>query len=316
MYMPESTNITHVRVWGIYKDPHYEKLKKALQYYQSKKSHLKFDMELLLPMDYELLISDLKKHPKYENTLIRYMKTSTSPLVIVNDKYVIAPKNIYDKLWDEYEYEDRTYFPLYNRIACSEYAHYYAKINRKKVEHVYMDFLVKHERHSTPLKVVFELFLTVAPKTCRNFIDLILGKHTTKDGKKLHYKGTKIHRIWPDGFIQGGDVDHEGGKGGQSIYSKYFEDENYIVKHDKPGMIGMAHDGGRRHTNGSQFYVTVAPFKAYDSKFVAFGRVVSGFRTIKFLNNLPSYGTKPGMEIEIVDCGIYTYTLKNSKKGE
>jgi Peptidyl-prolyl cis-trans isomerase (rotamase) - cyclophilin family len=311
--MPSSTNITHVKVLGVYKDAHYEKVKKALQFFSTKKSDLKYEMQLYLPMDYELMILDMKKNPKYENTLIRYMKTSTSPLILVNDKYVVTPKDIYQKLAQDYEYEDRTYFPLYNRIACSEYAAFYSKLNRKKVEHVYMDFLVKHERHSLPSRVVFELFLDVVPKTCRNFLELIKGT-TNADGKQLHYKGTTIHRIWKDGFIQGGDVDHQNGKGGQSIYGKYFEDENYVIRHDKPGLLGMAHEGGKRHTNGSQFYVTLAPLKAYDNKYVVFGRVVSGFRTIKFLNHLPAFGSKPSVEIEIVDCGIYKYELISKKR--
>lgn len=45
----------------------------------------------------------------------------------------------------------------------------------------------------------------------------------------------------------GGDIN---GKGGESIYGKYFEDETKAIKHDHPGILGMANKGSR-HTNGS-----------------------------------------------------------------
>jgi cyclophilin family peptidyl-prolyl cis-trans isomerase len=45
--------------------------------------------------------------------------------------------------------------------------------------------------------------------------------------KKLHYLGTKIHRIVEDFVIQGGDIISNDGSGGESIYGKYFNDENF-----------------------------------------------------------------------------------------
>jgi len=173
--------------------------------------------------------------------------------------------------------------------------------------------MANHERHSHPSRVVFELYLDVVPKTCHNFLQLLLGEFVSKEGKPLQYKGTKIHRVWKDGFIQGGDVDNENGKGGQSIHGKYFEDENYVVKHDKPGILGMS-NVGRKHTNNSQFYITMAPLKAYDNRYVAFGRVISGFRTIRFINRAPAYNTKPSYDIVIHDCGIYSYSLSKLNK--
>lgn len=53
-------------------------------------------------------------------------------------------------------------------------------------------------------------------------------------------------------------------KGSKSVFVKEFNDENYDVCHDTPGIVGMANKGGRNHTNECQFYITLAPLKSFD----------------------------------------------------
>ena len=48
-----------------------------------------------------------------------------------------------------------------------------------------------------------------------------------------------------------------------------FIDEDFSVEHNKRGIVGMANKG--RHTNGSQFYITLQPAPWMDTKYVAFG---------------------------------------------
>ena len=74
------------------------------------------------------------------------------------------------------------------------------------------------------------------------------------------------------------------GTGGESIYGGTFEDEDFILKHDRPYLLSMANRG--KNTNGSQFFVTTAPAPHLDNLHVVFGQVVSGKEVIKEIEEL------------------------------
>src|ERR1043166_2000116 len=108
--------------------------------------------------------------------------------------------------------------------------------------------------------IVIQLYEDKAPKTVANFIGLANGtKEWTdpKTGEKVKrplYNGTIFHRVIPGFMIQGGDP-LGNGTGGPGYR---FEDEfNPELRHPRGGILSMANSGP--NTNGSQFFITLAP---------------------------------------------------------
>ena len=86
-----------------------------------------------------------------------------------------------------------------------------------------------------------ELHTEYAPKAVWNFLQL---------AKKGYYKDVTFHRNIKGFMIQGGDPTGTG-RGGESIWGKYFNDEfEGPLKHDSRGTLSMANKG--KNTNSSQ----------------------------------------------------------------
>ncbi|CAI5500403.1 unnamed protein product [Closterium sp. Naga37s-1] len=85
-------------------------------------------------------------------------------------------------------------------------------------------------------------------------------------------------------MAQGGDPTGTG-RGGESIYGAKFEDEiTRELKHTGAGVLSMANAGP--NTNGSQFFLTLAPTPWLDGKHTIFGRVSHGMDVLKRLGNV------------------------------
>ncbi|KAM3860694.1 NK-tumor recognition protein [Diretmus argenteus] len=153
-------------------------------------------------------------------------------------------------------------------------------------------------------RIVFQLFSEICPKTSKNFLCLCTGERGTgrTTGKKLCFKGSTFHRVVKNFMVQGGDFTEGNGRGGESIYGGYFEDENFLLKHDRAFLLSMANRG--KDTNGSQFFITTKMAPHLDGVHVVFGLVISGFEVIKKIEGLKTdSASRPYADVRVVDCG-------------
>ena len=151
-------------------------------------------------------------------------------------------------------------------------------------------------------RIVFGLFGDIVPKTVLNFKSLCTGENGIgQTGKKLHYKGSRFHRIVPGFVIQGGDFITDNGTGGESIYGKKFDDENFKIHHEGPGYLSMANYGP--NTNGSQFFITIEKTPWLDGRHVVFGKVIEGMDVVKKIEAVGSKTGSPTKKVIIEDCG-------------
>jgi cyclophilin family peptidyl-prolyl cis-trans isomerase len=106
------------------------------------------------------------------------------------------------------------------------------------------------------------------------------------------YDGLTFHRVIPGFMAQGGCPDGTGGGGPGYKYSGEFDPK---VKHDRRGILSMAHAGPG--TDGSQFFLTFGPTAHLDGKHTVFGVLVEGEETLKAIEAL---GSKSGATKEPV----------------
>ena len=95
-----------------------------------------------------------------------------------------------------------------------------------------------------------------------------------------------------------------GGNGiNYSIYGNVFEDENFELKHNQPGMLVMYNNGP--NTNNAQFFITLDKLPNFDNKYVVFGIIVKGYDIVKKIENSKiNKEFRPIRECRIIDCGI------------
>jgi peptidylprolyl isomerase len=138
--------------------------------------------------------------------------------------------------------------------------------------------------------IEIKLMPDVAPKACENFKSLV---------GKGYYNGTIFHRVIKEFMIQGGDPTGAG-RGGSSVWGKPFADEfRKGVTFDRKGLLAMANAGPG--TNGSQFFITVAPVAWLNMHHTIFGEVTSGYDVVQKIENTPTgSGDKPLTEQKII----------------
>ncbi|KAL9060163.1 MAG: hypothetical protein Q9162_000777 [Coniocarpon cinnabarinum] len=178
-------------------------------------------------------------------------------------------------------------------------------------------------------KIKMELFQDVVPKTTENFRQFCTGESKSPQGQPQGYKGCRFHRVTmlileqiKNFMIQGGDFLKGDGTGSVCIYqSRNFADENFKLRHDRPGLLSMAvstfprpalrqsgcTDAAMKNsgpdTNGSQFFITTAETGHLDGKHVVFGQVLDtdgSMDTVRKIENVRvKENDRPAMDIII-----------------
>lgn len=143
--------------------------------------------------------------------------------------------------------------------------------------------------HTSVGDITIRLLPQWAPQTVRNFVDLATGRRTWRDLRtgavrnEPLYDGTIFHRVIDGFMIQGGDPLGNGRGGPGYTFADEFHPEAVF---DRPYLLAMANAGP--NTNGSQFFITVAPARWLDHKHTIFGEVVEGREIVDAIATVPT----------------------------
>ena len=151
-----------------------------------------------------------------------------------------------------------------------------------------------------------KLYDDKAPKTVANFVGLADGTKEWTDPKsgkpatRPFYDGLVFHRVI-DGFMIQGGCPMGNGMGGPGY--KFADEFGPGLRHDRDGLLSMANSGP--NTNGSQFFITLAPTPWLDNKHAIFGEVTEGIEIVRAIGKIKTGAQdRPAREIVVKSVTI------------
>jgi cyclophilin family peptidyl-prolyl cis-trans isomerase len=175
-----------------------------------------------------------------------------TPFLMINSRYYDGPRDYYSlkAILELVKLEDRQFTECPPMVIDPE-KQYIATLETEKGD------------------IVIELYADAAPMAVNSFIFL---------AKNGWFDGVTFHRVIPGFVAQAGDPTGTGY--GSPGYA--FENEvSAELKYDKAGVVGMANAGPG--SNGSQFFITMAPAPNLDGNYTIFGQVISGMDVVNSL---------------------------------
>jgi cyclophilin family peptidyl-prolyl cis-trans isomerase len=125
-----------------------------------------------------------------------------------------------------------------------------------------------------------ELYIKECPETAWNFINLAEARQETEKSGPF-YDNLTFHRVI-DGFMIQGGCPLGNGTGGPGY--RFADEFTPTLRHNGEGIVSMANAGPS--TNGSQFFITLAPTPHLDDRHAVFGKVIKGMDVIRKIGSV------------------------------
>jgi peptidylprolyl isomerase len=170
-------------------------------------------------------------------------------------------------------------------------------------------------------RIMIGLFGQNAPDATENFrlLSTCTQYSANEPKKKLCYKDTILHRIIPHFAIQGGDITHQNGIGGEAAIrmtssvarssssttttpvGTYRPQMKNVTNFNRPYMLAVATPDTMLAR--SQFFITTVKAQWLTGKYTVFGMILEGTDTLSEIEKYGTYGGHPKVPVKIVNCG-------------
>lgn len=135
-------------------------------------------------------------------------------------------------------------------------------------------------------------------------VPITVNKFVQQSLKTGGYMNLLFHRVIKNFVVQGGDLRLPGPDYGH-VVGEHFDDENFVLKHNKQGRLSMANAGP--NTNLNQFFITTGPdgVPRLDGSYVVFGQLVLGHDVLEKMQLVETgEGDRPKADLYVSNVAV------------